>query len=96
MESGTITQSHVDALLAASEILTETKFGKLTVVTVVLPSGFILVESSGCVDPANYRQETGRAICLNKIKDRIWHLEGYRLQCDDGWIKIARLNARKL
>lgn len=72
MESGTITQSHVDALLAASEILTETKFGKLTVVTVVLPSGFILVESSGCVDPANYRQETGRAIAwiLDRSKGR--------------------------
>lgn len=84
MESSTITQAHVDAILAASEILTETKFGKLTVVTVKLPSGFILSESSGCVDPANYSEETGRAICLDKIKDRIWFLEGYRLQCQSG------------
>jgi hypothetical protein len=96
MESGTITQTHVDALLAASEILTETKFGKLTVVTVKLPNGFILSESSGCVDPANYSEATGRAICLDKIKDRIWFLEGYRLQCDAGWIKVARLDSVKL
>lgn len=76
-----ITQEGVDALISES-VVDVLKLGeKTTVVSVTLPSGFEIVESSSCVDPANYDQEVGRRICLDRIRSRLWELEGYRLQC---------------
>lgn len=75
-----VTQETIDQLLAGSEIHVETVFDKATIVAVKLPSGFVLTESSGAVDPANYDEEIGKSICLDKIKDKLWELEGYRLQ----------------
>lgn len=80
-QAGRITAERIEALLAASEIDVCTKFGKVTIVTVRLPSGFVLVEASGSVDPANYDEEIGRLNCLSKIQHKLWELEGYRLSC---------------
>lgn len=55
--------------------------GKCTVVVAQLPNGFILTESSACVDPANYDVNIGIECCKKRIIDKIWLLEGYRLQC---------------
>lgn len=57
-------------------------FDKCTLVCVKLENGFVLTESSACVDPANYNEEIGKEICFERIKNKIWELEGYRLQCD--------------
>jgi hypothetical protein len=77
----TITRAHIDDLIARS-VITDTKLGeKTTVVCLKLPNGFEVVESSGCVDPANYDHAMGRKICLERIVGRVWQLEGYRLQC---------------
>jgi hypothetical protein len=75
----TITRAHIDALLAASEVDVCTKFDKVTVVTVKLPNGFVLVEASGAVDKANYNEETGRKVCLDRIAQKLWSFEGYQL-----------------
>lgn len=45
-----------------------------------LRNGFILTESSACVDPANYDAELGKRLCLQHIENRLWELEGYALQ----------------
>jgi len=69
-----------------NNIMEETKFhvnhllDKSTVVVATLPNGFTIVESSGCVDPTNYNPELGESLCKKRIKDKIWYLEGYRLQ----------------
>lgn len=75
-----ITPGHIRELLAACEI-TITKLGKKTTcVTAVLPCGFEIVATSACVDPANYSEEMGKQICMKRIEDKLWELEGYRLQ----------------
>ena len=51
-----------------------------TYVTVRMKNGFTLRESTTCVDPANYDEEIGKQICLEKIEDKIWFLLGYALQ----------------
>lgn len=76
----TVTQKDIDVLMASATIEVETMMDKCTVVTVQLANGFILVASSACVDPVNYDEEMGKEICLNKIKDKLWELEGYCLQ----------------
>ena len=45
-----------------------------------MPNGFVITESSACVDPDNYNEDRGIDICLDKIVDKIWELEGYLLQ----------------
>lgn len=77
-----VTQETIDQLLAGSEIHVKTVFDKATIVAVKLPSGFVLTESSGAVDSVNYDEEIGKTICLDKIKDKLWELEGYRLQTE--------------
>ena len=63
-----------------SEITVQTVFDKCTIVSCKLPNGFVIVESSACVSPENYDEELGVDICLDKIADKIWELEGYKLQ----------------
>lgn len=84
----TITKEQIDALLAAA-VYTHTKMGdKTTVVHATLPNGFELVETSGCVDPKNYNHDLGVAVCKRRLVDKVWLLEGYRLQS-----ALARIGA---
>lgn len=80
----TITQSDIDNLIGLSQVIATQVFGKCTIISVQLPNGFVMVESSACVDPMNYDKVMGINICMQKIKNRLWELEGYRLQCELG------------
>lgn len=75
-----LTEKDVKKVLANSKVTSSTLFDKCTVVAAQLPSGFVIVESSSCLDPANYDKEVGFNICINRIVDKIYELEGYRLQ----------------
>ncbi len=75
-----VTQDQIDSLLNNAEIKVETKHDKMTIVTVKLENGFLMTESSACVDPSNYDEKIGAEICLEHIKNRLWELEGYFLQ----------------
>ena len=82
--NNTITQQDIDSLINQSQVTTMTLFDKCTVVAVQLPNGFVTVESSACVDPVNYNKEMGVEICIENIKNKLWELEGYKLQCKLG------------
>lgn len=75
-----VTKDQIDELLNSADVEVKTVFDKCTVVIARLQNGFILVESSACVDPANYDPEQGKKLCLKHIEDRLWELEGYALQ----------------
>jgi hypothetical protein len=55
---------------------------KTTIVKAVLKNGFVLVEHSSCVSPMNFDMELGKKICMDRIKNKIWELLGFKLQCD--------------
>lgn len=80
MNNNTVTQKDIDDIISHSQIKVQTVFGKCTIVSVQLPNDFVIVESSACVDPINYNEAMGVSICMDKIKDKIWELEGYKLQ----------------
>lgn len=80
MSNITVTQEMVDSILAASTIEDVKMGAKTTVVSATLPNGFVIVQSSSCVDPENYDHKLGKEICLKRIKDKIWEFEGYYLQ----------------
>jgi hypothetical protein len=75
----TVTKQQIDELLSKSEIKVETVYDKVTVVNCKLPNGFVLTEASGAVDPANYDEKIGKEICMERIENKLWELEGYAL-----------------
>lgn len=75
-----VTEEQINHLLEKAKIDMKTIFGKCTIVTVQLENGFVLTESSACVDPKNYNELIGADICMGRIKNKLWELEGYRLQ----------------
>lgn len=74
-----VSEQHIKDILNQSEIEVKTIFDKCTIVVVKLPNGFVLTESSGAVDIANYSEEIGKQTCMKKIEDQLWKLEGYLL-----------------
>lgn len=68
----------VDEFISYTE--TMTLGDRTTVVRCVLRNGFVIVESSSCVDSKNYSEKMGQEICMKKIKDKIWELLGFLLQ----------------
>ena len=76
----TITQDQIERLMDDAIYRVETVFGKVTIVSCKLKNGFVITESSGAVDPANYSEDIGAQICIERIKNRLWELEGYCLQ----------------
>lgn len=84
----TVTQDMVDDIVRNSKLMINTVFDKCTILACKLPSGFVIVESSACVDPDNYSEELGFEICMNKIVNKVWELEGYRLQNELNNIKF--------
>jgi hypothetical protein len=82
MSKNTVTQEQVNDILNSSKIEYQ-KFGNKTLVGVcTLPNGFILVEDASCVDPANFSEEIGKEIILERFTNKVWELEGYKLQCE--------------
>lgn len=82
-----IGDSLVDKIVNASNIVCTTLFDKCTMVACKLPNGFVIVEYSSCVDPANYDEDEGFDICMENIRAKIMELEAYKLQDEVGDIK---------
>lgn len=78
-----VTKEMVNNIILNSEIVCQTRLGKITVVTLVLPNGFTITESSASVSVENYDYQYGIKICMDKIEDLIWKLEAYRLMSQE-------------
>lgn len=78
-----VTPEDVENEIADTQVKTLDDFGKpTTYVAVILKNGFTMREATTCVDPNNYNESIGAKICLDRIKDKIWFLLGYKLQDD--------------
>lgn len=77
----TVTQQEIDNLFEKAEKNIMTVFDKCLIMSVQLENGFIITESSACVEPSNFDKEIGIEICTERIKNKLWELEGYKLQC---------------
>lgn len=61
------------------EVHSITMGDRTTVTRIILVNGFEIIESSSCVDPANYSPEMGEQINIKHAKDKIWELLGFLL-----------------
>ncbi len=80
----TIRIQDIDTILSQASAHSSKLGEKTAVLHITLPNGFEMTEAAACVDPMNYNQEIGDSICMKRITDRLWALEGYRLQCAIG------------
>lgn len=78
VNENTVTEGVVSDFIREYHVTTLGK--KTTVVRATLRNGFEIVESSSCVDPANYSEEVGAEICRDRIRNQVWHLLGFALQ----------------
>ncbi|MFR1638900.1 MAG: Gp49 family protein [Eggerthellaceae bacterium] len=46
----------------------------MTVVHAKLPCGFIVTETSACIDPEHDR-DLGAKICMGRVRDKVWELK---------------------
>lgn len=80
IEIPAITEEYIKDIMENSEFEVCTVFGKCTMVACRLPNGFVVTESSACVNPEDYDENIGFDNCYKKIMDKVWELEAYRLQ----------------
>lgn len=72
-------------------VVTQKMGNKTTVVQAELRNGFIITESSSCVEAANYDEEVGRGICMARIESKVWELLGMLLQTARHGIKLPHV-----
>lgn len=75
-----VTKETIDKILSKTLIKVEKYGDKTTVLMATLPNGFVIVKHSSCVDPANFDMKLGEQICIERLVNKIWELEGYKLQ----------------
>jgi len=81
MATNTVTKEQVQEIMDNSEFEEIHKvFGKQCIVVAKLSNGFTVVGESACVDPSNYDETIGANIAKARIENKIWELEGYKLQ----------------
>lgn len=61
-------------------VVTSSVDDKTTLVKAEMLSGFVQYLVGSCVDPANYDEEKGKAICIDRINSEIWGYLGFVLQ----------------
>lgn len=76
-DNNTITEQNVESFMKKVEVTTIGE--KTTLVVVTLSNGYVITESSSCVDPANYNESLGASICIEKIKNKVWGYLGFLL-----------------
>ena len=74
-----VTEGEVDRLMEESTVQVQKMGTKTCVVLLTLPSGFEILGSGACVDPANYTESVGRQIGLAQIKQKLWGYLGFQL-----------------
>ena len=84
-----VSTEKIERLMSEANINVTTLFGKTTMVAAQFPNGFVITESSSCVDPKVYSEEEGKRICLEHIKERLWEMEGYFVQEQEYLLKQA-------
>lgn len=73
----TVTRESIEALIAKEDYWNN---GKTTVCILTLTNGFEVIGTSAPVDKSNFDLEVGSKYAKEKAIDKIWELEGYRLQ----------------
>lgn len=78
-----VSEKKIDEMLKEANIKVKTLRKRVTVVTCKLANGFIITESSTCLDKNNYDSDIGYDICMKAIKNKLYELEAYAIARDN-------------
>ncbi len=71
----------IDAIII-NETFTIMPSKKAMICELTLASGFTVRGESACVSVTNFDEGIGQKISRENARNKVWQLEGYRLQCD--------------
>lgn len=74
-----LTPDDID-LVIVSETYTMLPSGRVMVCELTLRNGFTVRGEASVVSKANFKEEIGRQISRDNARNKVWELEGYRLQ----------------
>lgn len=74
-----LTPADIDGVIVG-ETYTVLPSGKVMVCELTLKNGFAVRGEAATVSKANFNEEIGRQISRDNARNKIWELEGYRLQ----------------
>lgn len=69
----------IHEMLEEADYEINTVFDRCVIVSCKLPNGFVITESTTFM-PESFNEEIGVDICMDKIEEKLWELESYRLQ----------------
>ena len=72
-----IKPAEIDDILSHAKINTVCLTNKTVSVTVTLANGFEITDTGSCLNPDDFNVEIGKDVAMQRIKDRLWMLEGY-------------------
>lgn len=78
-EKSCLTEDDIESCIASEDYFTVGR--KTTVCCLRLKNGFEVVGTSACVDASSYDFEKGKPCARKRAIDKVWEVEGYRLQC---------------
>src|SRR5574343_92395 len=78
--NNTVTEQMVDLFTGKELDATDMPDGKTTLVGCKTASGFMMYDTSSCVDPKKYDSILGSKIALERIKDKLWTMLGFVVQ----------------
>jgi len=70
----------VDKILKHSKKKVFTIFNDKIIVAIKLPNNQVLTESCSCLDFDNYSKQDYINLCMERIKDKIYRLDGYHIK----------------
>lgn len=76
-----IAEINVDILIEKSQLSVKNIENQCIIVTAQLENGFVITETHSFIDKDNFNIGIGVEKCIDKIKNKLWELEAYRLQC---------------
>lgn len=73
----TVTIERIESLIVKEDYFNN---GKSTVCILTLKNGFEVIGTSGVVDKSKFDEEIGNKFAREQAINKMWELEGYRLQ----------------
>ena len=81
LDAPRVTQDSIKELIESAQYL-RPEGTTLTICVLTLKNKFTVTGESACVSASNFDKDLGEKIAYENAKDKIWQLEGYRLQCE--------------
>lgn len=72
-----LSKEDIDAIVDNSVQKVWHPFPTITIVAWELPNGYVISDQSGCIDPDNYDESLGVEYARERLRNRVWELEGY-------------------